>query len=161
MNGSSFGTFSNDRLMLGDHLTQVTTGSGSTLHVYVCTVLGEWFVADGLKCLAYTHLVISSSPIKWNFFFQHIGLFSGTNILFTTISIYIPFEVIGPAHLHAVRVTSLVAQELPYLCHCMRILHGYVFGWMCFFLIHGWRLNNKPKTMQSQSVAWRQHWTII
>ena len=31
MNASSFGTFPNDRLRLGDRLTQVTTGSGSTV----------------------------------------------------------------------------------------------------------------------------------
>ena len=31
MNASSFGTFPNDRFRLGDHLTQVTAGSGSTV----------------------------------------------------------------------------------------------------------------------------------
>ena len=32
MNASSFGTFLNDRLRLGDRLTQVTAGSGSTVY---------------------------------------------------------------------------------------------------------------------------------
>ena len=32
MNASSFGTFPNDHFMLGDHLTQVTFGSGSTVY---------------------------------------------------------------------------------------------------------------------------------
>ena len=35
MIASSFGTFPNDRLMLGDRLTQVTVGSGSTVHTRV------------------------------------------------------------------------------------------------------------------------------
>ena len=33
MNASSFGIFPTDRLMLGDRLTQVTAGSGSTVKV--------------------------------------------------------------------------------------------------------------------------------
>ena len=34
VNGSSFGTFPNNRLMLGDRLNEVTAGSGSTVFAY-------------------------------------------------------------------------------------------------------------------------------
>ena len=37
MNSSSFGTFPNDPVMLDDHLTEVTVGSGST--VVQCNML--------------------------------------------------------------------------------------------------------------------------
>ena len=47
MNASSFGTFPNDRLMLGDHLTEVTVDSGSILSksdiAYIVTWVAQNF----------------------------------------------------------------------------------------------------------------------
>ena len=46
MNASSFRTFLNDRLMLGDHLTQVTTGLGSTVYLIECKGCAVQYIGE-------------------------------------------------------------------------------------------------------------------